>query len=78
MKVYTDCRLCSGKGKLEAPTDFGFFHYDPGVACPECRMRHQRELAGAHAPTFVVQRQTDDVEARLRRLEEAVFGHKQS
>jgi DnaJ-class molecular chaperone len=78
MKAYPNCSWCKGSGVLASRAHIGFFEYEAGARCPECGMREQREIAreaesmrGSIAPSA-----DESILARLRRLEEAVFGDK--
>lgn len=69
MKTYTDCKLCAGSGNVRVAGRHGFFDYKAGDECPDCSGRDWMEKN-----PYNVRAGVSDLEDRVRRLEEAVFG----
>ena len=71
--AYPNCEICQGTGKVTRPMHQGFFSYREGDVCPECNRKNQQHIA-AEAGVYI--RPGDEIETRLKRLEEAVFGER--
>lgn len=69
------CILCNGSGKVPETMTRGFFTYQAGASCPDCEYWNQRQIAKQAGQTIVMPSAAGgDIETRLKRLEDAVFG----